>query len=47
MDQKRSFQNYVDPWKVVHAHKDHNCVKCRKEKTLRVFVIYGSKYNPK
>ena len=37
----------TDPWEIVDDHKDHTCDKCRKEKSVREFVIYGSKYNPK
>ena len=28
-------------------HKRHICHKCRKEKSVKEFVIYGSKYKPK
>ena len=37
----------TDPWEIVDDHKDHTCDKCRTEKSVREFVIYGSKYNPK
>ena len=37
----------TDPWEIVDDHKDHTCDKCRKGKSVREFVIYGSKYNPK
>ena len=37
----------TDPWEIVDDHKDHACGKCRKEKSVKEFVIYGSKYNPK
>ena len=37
----------TDPWGIVDDHKDHTCDKCRKEKSMKEFVIYGSKYNPK
>ena len=37
----------TDPWEIVDDHKDHTCDKCRKEKSVKEFVIYGSKYNPK
>ena len=36
----------TDPWEVVDDHKRHTCDKCRKEKSVKEFVIYGSKYNP-
>ena len=32
---------------VVDDHKRHTCDKCRKEKSVKEFVAYGSKYNPK
>ena len=35
----------TDPWEIVD--EDHTCDKCRKEKSVKEFVIYGSKYNPK
>ena len=31
---------------IADNHKDHSCDKCRKEKSVKEFVIYGSKYNP-
>ena len=37
----------TDKWEIVDDHKDHTCDKCRKEKSVTEFVIYGSKYNPK
>ena len=37
----------TDPMKNVDDHKDHTCDVCRKEKSVKEFVIYGSKYNPK
>ena len=37
----------TDPWELVDDHKDHTCDVCRKEKSVKEFVIYGSKYNPK
>ena len=37
----------TDPWEIVDDHKDHTCDKCRKEKSVKEFVIYGSKCNPK
>ena len=37
----------TDPWEVVDDHKRHTCDKCRKEKSVKEFVIYCSKYNPK
>ena len=37
----------TDPWEIVDDHEAHNCDKCRKEKSVREFVICGSKYNPK
>ena len=37
----------TDPWEVVDDHKRHTCDKCRKEKSVKEFVIYGSKCNPK
>ena len=37
----------TDPWEIVDDHKDHTCDICRKEKSVKEFVIYGSKYNPK
>ena len=36
----------TDPWEIVDDHKDHTCNACRKEKSVKEFVIYGSKYNP-
>ena len=36
----------TDPWEIVDDHKDHTCDKCRKEKSVKEFVIYCSKYNP-
>ena len=44
MDQGRLQQNYRA---VGDDHKDHTCDKCRKKKSVKEFVIYGSKYNPK
>ena len=35
------------PWEIVDDHKRHTCDKCRKEKSVKEFGIYGSKYNPK
>ena len=35
----------TDPWERVD--EDHTCDKYRKEKSVKEFVIYGSKYNPK
>ena len=37
----------TDPWEVVDDHKRHTGDKCGKEKSVKEFVIYGSKYNPK
>ena len=37
----------TDPMKNVDDHKDHTCDVCRKEKSVKEFVIYGLKYNPK
>ena len=37
----------TDPWEIVDDHKGHTCDKSRKEKSVKEFVIYGSKYNPK
>ena len=37
----------TDPWEVVDDHKRHTCNKCKKEKSVKEFVIYGSKYKPK
>ena len=37
----------TDPWEIIDHHKFHTCDKCRKEKSVKEFVIYGSKYNPK
>ena len=37
----------TDPWEIADDHKLHNCAKCRKEKVVWEFVIYGSRYNPK
>ena len=37
----------TDPWEIVDDHNNHTCDKCRKEKSVKEFVIYGSKYNPK
>ena len=37
----------TNPWGILDDHKDHTCNVCRKEKSVREFVIYGSKYNPK
>ena len=31
---------------IVDDHKDHTCDKCIKERSVKEFVIYGSKYNP-
>ena len=36
----------TDAWEIVDDHKDHTCDKCRKEKSVKEFVIYCSKYNP-
>ena len=37
----------TDLLEVVDDHKRHTCDKCRKEKSVKEFVVYGSKYNPK
>ena len=37
----------TDPWEIADDHKHHTCDKCRKEKSVKEFVIYGSKYKPK
>ena len=37
----------TDLWEDVIDHKLHKCAKCRIEKPVKTFVIYGSKYNPK
>ena len=37
----------TDPWEIADDEKDHACDACRKEKSVKEFVIYGSKYNPK
>ena len=37
----------TDPLEVVDDHKRHTCNKCKKEKSVKEFVIYGSKYKPK
>ena len=37
----------TDPWEIVDDHNDRTCDKCRKEKSVKEFAIYGSKYNPK
>ena len=37
----------TDPWEIVDDHKDHTCDVCTKEQSMKEFVIYGSKYNPK
>ena len=37
----------TDLWEVADDHKRHTCDKCRKERSAKGFVIYGSKYNPK
>ena len=37
----------TDPWEIVYDHKDDTCDICRKEKSVKEFVIYGSKYNSK
>ena len=37
----------TDPWEVADDHMHHTCDKYRKEKSVKEFVIYGSKYNPK
>ena len=37
----------TDLWDIVDDHKDHACDKCRKEKSVKEFVTYGSKYNLK
>ena len=34
----------TDPQEIVDDHKDHTCDKCRKEKLVKEFVIYGPKY---
>ena len=36
----------TDPWEVVDDHKHYTCNKCGKVKSVKKFVIYGSKYNP-
>ena len=35
----------TDSWEIVDDHKDHTCYKCRK--SVKKFVMYGSKYSPK
>ena len=37
----------TDPWEIVDDHKRHTYDECRKEKSMKEFAIYGSKYNPK
>ena len=37
----------IDPWKIADEDKRHNCAKFFKKKSLKEFVICGSKYNPK
>ena len=44
---KKDGSKITDPWKIVHDHKHYACDKCRKEKLVKEFAIYGSKYNPK
>ena len=34
----------TDPWEIVDDHKDHTCDKCRKEKSVKEFVVHSSKY---
>ena len=36
-----------DPWETVDDHKHNACDKCRKEKSVKEFVVYGSRYKPK
>ena len=31
----------TDPWDIVDDHKHHTYDKCRKEKAVKEFVIYG------
>ena len=40
----RKFKNQCE---IIDDHKHNNCAKCRKEKVVREFAIYGSKYYPK
>ena len=37
----------TDPLEILDDHRDHTCHICRKEKSVKEFVIYGSKYNRK
>ena len=37
----------ADPWEIVDDRKRHTCDKCRKQNSVKEFVIYDSKYNPK
>ena len=37
----------TDPWEIVDDHKIHTCKTCYLDKSVREFVICGSKYNPK
>ena len=37
----------TDMWEVVEDLKRHTCDKRRKEKSVKEFVVYGPKYNPK
>ena len=44
---RKDGRKITDPWEIVDDQKDHTCDICRKEKSAKEFVIYGSKYNPK
>ena len=37
----------TEPLEIVDDHKHYACDKCGNEKSVKEFVIYGSKYNPK
>ena len=37
----------ADPWEIVDDRKRHTCDKCRKQNSVKEFVIYDSKYNSK
>ena len=47
LQMRKSNSKITNPWKFVDDNKCLNCVKCRKEKAVKEFATYSSKYNPK
>ena len=47
LQMRKDHSKITDPYEVVDDHNCLNCIECRKEKSVKEFVTYGSKCNPK